>query len=411
MGSAELNAVGPNNGDFNLSSEFAAPSSAFTANPQPVAQPRPRQDCLSRLGFSSPEQQKNKAKAKNKKGKSKVKNKTKAAASSAAAPAGDCVDARHAAEWEGYESIAGGLVLVKLMRFGDASTVCVTASWRTLDGKTHRLSEHVPVYNLTSGSPGIAPATLGLRKAVALSRYVDIQSEYCLDDGAPNANDASEAMPRLLATEVYHQKWVRRLCAFRDWFAVELVSVGDNSLATCNAATRDTLAQILSFEEADLVKTRKRIADIKKLSTPRRRSTRNRKLPDHCICPITLSVMTNPVIATDGHSYEKSAIERWFKDSDISPKTGAVLASKALVPNHGLRHAIHSLRSAPPSPPKATRASDATAAVPRKRGRNKAQTQRRSLAKASRTTSKASGGTTRRTRSMSTRKKRRVSRS
>ena len=34
-----------------------------------------------------------------------------------------------------------------------------------------------------------------------------------------------------------------------------------------------------------------------------------------------------------GHSYERSAIEEWFKNKNTSPKTGLPLDSKALLPN------------------------------------------------------------------------------
>lgn len=31
------------------------------------------------------------------------------------------------------------------------------------------------------------------------------------------------------------------------------------------------------------------------------------------LCPITTEVMDDPVIAADGYTYERSAIEEWFK--------------------------------------------------------------------------------------------------
>merc|ERR1711964_274552 len=37
------------------------------------------------------------------------------------------------------------------------------------------------------------------------------------------------------------------------------------------------------------------------------------------LCPITMMLMTDPVIAADGHSYERTAIEKWLKDNDTSP--------------------------------------------------------------------------------------------
>eukprot|EP00559_Dactyliosolen_fragilissimus_P008860 CAMPEP_0184858494 /NCGR_PEP_ID=MMETSP0580-20130426/3578_1 /TAXON_ID=1118495 /ORGANISM="Dactyliosolen fragilissimus" /LENGTH=593 /DNA_ID=CAMNT_0027354661 /DNA_START=205 /DNA_END=1986 /DNA_ORIENTATION=- len=53
-------------------------------------------------------------------------------------------------------------------------------------------------------------------------------------------------------------------------------------------------------------------------------------------CPITGEPMQNPVVAADGHTYEKSAIHRWLRTSDKSPLTGVILPHKELVPNYAL---------------------------------------------------------------------------
>ena len=58
------------------------------------------------------------------------------------------------------------------------------------------------------------------------------------------------------------------------------------------------------------------------------------------LCPILHVTMTDPVIAQDGHSYERTAIEEWFGRSMKSPMTGAELSSTSLVPNHTLRQLI-----------------------------------------------------------------------
>ena len=51
---------------------------------------------------------------------------------------------------------------------------------------------------------------------------------------------------------------------------------------------------------------------------------------------ILYPIQVDPVVATDGHTYERSAIARWLKTSDKSPMTGSVLFYKELVPNYGL---------------------------------------------------------------------------
>merc|ERR1712096_499503 len=65
------------------------------------------------------------------------------------------------------------------------------------------------------------------------------------------------------------------------------------------------------------------------------------ELEDSFKCPITLNYMIDPVIAADGHTYERHAIERWFGDGHgTSPKTGAPLVHTNTVRNHALRNAI-----------------------------------------------------------------------
>ena len=66
------------------------------------------------------------------------------------------------------------------------------------------------------------------------------------------------------------------------------------------------------------------------------------------LCPITQGVMTDPVVALDGHTYERRAIEQWFSQGRLtSPVTNLRLNTTTLVPNHALRGAItaHASRS------------------------------------------------------------------
>lgn len=63
-------------------------------------------------------------------------------------------------------------------------------------------------------------------------------------------------------------------------------------------------------------------------------------LPNMPSCPITQEPMREPVVAADGHTYERAAIVRWFKTSDKSPLTGSVLPHKNLVPNYMLLSSI-----------------------------------------------------------------------
>lgn len=55
------------------------------------------------------------------------------------------------------------------------------------------------------------------------------------------------------------------------------------------------------------------------------------------LCPILQTVMTDPVMAQDGHTYEYSAIVGWFKKNSTSPVTRANIATDQLFPNFALR--------------------------------------------------------------------------
>ena len=50
--------------------------------------------------------------------------------------------------------------------------------------------------------------------------------------------------------------------------------------------------------------------------------------------------MDDPVIALDGHTYERRAIERWLERRHTSPKTGQELTNTMLLPNHAMRGQI-----------------------------------------------------------------------
>ena len=62
-------------------------------------------------------------------------------------------------------------------------------------------------------------------------------------------------------------------------------------------------------------------------------------MPEQFKCPITLECMTDPVIATDGHTYERSAIQVVLRRNRVSPMTRETLGPM-LLPNRALRQRI-----------------------------------------------------------------------
>ncbi|KAF8110000.1 hypothetical protein N665_0088s0018 [Sinapis alba] len=59
------------------------------------------------------------------------------------------------------------------------------------------------------------------------------------------------------------------------------------------------------------------------------------------LCPISLEIMTDPVVIETGHTYDRSSITKWFGSGNITcPKTGKILTSTELVDNVSLSHVI-----------------------------------------------------------------------
>lgn len=58
-------------------------------------------------------------------------------------------------------------------------------------------------------------------------------------------------------------------------------------------------------------------------------------------CPISLMLMSDPVVAMDGHTYNRDSIVTWFETKHTSPMTGLTI-DKQLVPNFTLKSLIES---------------------------------------------------------------------
>lgn len=51
--------------------------------------------------------------------------------------------------------------------------------------------------------------------------------------------------------------------------------------------------------------------------------------------------MIDPVITSDGHTYERSAIEKWLNYNNQSPMTREIITKDSIVPNIALRDIIN----------------------------------------------------------------------
>ncbi|KAM9765174.1 WD repeat, SAM and U-box domain-containing protein 1 isoform 2-T6 [Menidia menidia] len=99
--------------------------------------------------------------------------------------------------------------------------------------------------------------------------------------------------------------------------------------------TKETLASELHIESVGLRgKLLRKVEELKNDSLCA-------GIPDEFLCPITRELMRDPVIAADGYSYEREAIESWINTKNrSSPMTNLPLLTTLLTPNHTLKMAI-----------------------------------------------------------------------
>ncbi|XP_010417961.1 PREDICTED: U-box domain-containing protein 19-like [Camelina sativa] len=64
---------------------------------------------------------------------------------------------------------------------------------------------------------------------------------------------------------------------------------------------------------------------------------------DDLRCPISLEIMSDPVVLETGHTYDRSSITKWFSSGNITcPKTGKNVVTTALVDNFSVKQVIQS---------------------------------------------------------------------
>lgn len=95
---------------------------------------------------------------------------------------------------------------------------------------------------------------------------------------------------------------------------------------------------------AELIAAAARAADAAKKHRQQELGIANLEPSGDILCPITMEKMVNPVIASDGHTYERDAIQDWISGARagtvaLSPLTREPLAP-TLIPNHAMRKRI-----------------------------------------------------------------------
>jgi hypothetical protein len=59
--------------------------------------------------------------------------------------------------------------------------------------------------------------------------------------------------------------------------------------------------------------------------------------PKSIICPITMEIMTDPVVVVNGDTFERNAIEKWFTNNITLPTTNETITDTSVYPNTALK--------------------------------------------------------------------------
>jgi serine/threonine protein kinase len=98
-------------------------------------------------------------------------------------------------------------------------------------------------------------------------------------------------------------------------------------------------------EMQDLERMREAAREAERRRGPQAEPTSMKEFVEmHFLCPISQEVMDVPVMAADGHTYERSMIAQWLTHRMTSPVTNQRMAHMDLVENHIVRSAIRQWR-------------------------------------------------------------------
>jgi len=124
----------------------------------------------------------------------------------------------------------------------------------------------------------------------------------------------------------------------------EVLAAVQDLLKSSNLSLRDDIEDVLALNLQLQDDSLQKKSHLESLKNEGRELAKNlTKGMDTFLCPITRDLMTDPVICSDGHTYERYAIEEWLRSSSRSPKTNQRLASRELIPNHAMRNTIEGM--------------------------------------------------------------------
>lgn len=75
--------------------------------------------------------------------------------------------------------------------------------------------------------------------------------------------------------------------------------------------------------------------------------------PSEFRCPISMEVMSDPVLCADSQTYDRKSIQQWLQSSQTSPITRQPLYANQMYPNYALKASIQRWKEEQARPPQA----------------------------------------------------------
>ncbi|KFO85593.1 WD repeat, SAM and U-box domain-containing protein 1, partial [Buceros rhinoceros silvestris] len=201
--------------------------------------------------------------------------------------------------------------------------------YETSTGDTvHTLSQHTRYVTTCAFAP-CRPllATGSMDKTVNIWQF-DLKQRCA---GTPVENESQVAVEEWSEDDVSAWLCAQDLADFVGLFKIN--NIDGKELLNL---TKESLANELKIESLGL-----RSKVLQKIEELRTTTLTVPAAPDEFLCPITRELMKDPVIAADGYSYEKEAMENWISSKRrSSPMTNLPLPSLTLTPNRTLKMAI-----------------------------------------------------------------------
>jgi hypothetical protein len=119
------------------------------------------------------------------------------------------------------------------------------------------------------------------------------------------------------------------------------VSCGDDApkFSSCTFCPKCVVECVTSNHEA-AVELAKSMEEEDALNKPPPPPPAKPEPPSEFVCPITRDLMKDPIVLSDGFTYERTSACTWLSQRMVSPMTGAPVAN-ALMPNTVLRVMIN----------------------------------------------------------------------